>query len=63
MKSLWRHKKTGNIYEVSYMEVINCTNAQDGQIMVLYKRGGKTFVREINEFKEKFEPVTIRRLF
>lgn len=49
----WRNKKTSRIYEVVGC-VLNATNAMDGQIMVHY---GETFVREIGEFKEKFEKV------
>lgn len=48
------HKKTGNIYNVITSNVINCTNAQDGQQMVLYTKDGMWFVREKKEFEEKF---------
>lgn len=48
------HKKTGKSYE-SDMTVINATNAQDGQIMILYHdNSGNYFVREEHEFFEKF---------
>lgn len=53
----YRNIKNGNIYEVIRNDVINCTNINDGQIMVLYKSEkypGKIFVREINEFNTKF---------
>ena len=53
-----RHKKTGNIYQRFNDVVIDCTNARDGQQMVLYYRDGKFFVRELQEFNEKFELVT-----
>lgn len=56
----FKHLKTGNIYEMLRDDVINCTNANDEQIMVLYKRVSipdKIFVREKNEFYEKFEKV------
>lgn len=52
-----RHKKTGNIYDVERLSVINCTNANDGQLMVLYHRNGLHFVREQTEFFKKFENV------
>jgi len=59
--SLWKHTKTGNVY-VLIFHALNCTNAQDGQAMVLYRRHDpditgdmKYFVREFNEFKQKFE--------
>lgn len=48
------HKKTGNTYTVITSNVINCTNAQDGQQMVLYTKDGMWFVREKKEFEEKF---------
>lgn len=51
---IYKNKKTGNEYKVLFT-VINCTNAEDGQEMVAYIGGGKIFVREINEFFEKFE--------
>ena len=47
------HRKTGNTYKV-IGDTLNCTNAQDGQVMVLYEREGKTFVRELSEFLDKF---------
>ena len=56
----YKHLKTGNIYEVIRDDVVNCTNANDDQIMVLYKTErypDKIFVREINEFNEKFKPL------
>lgn len=48
------HKKTGNKY--FYCRVlINATNDNDGQLMVLYKNeNNMRFVRELNEFCEKF---------
>lgn len=56
----FRNKKNGNIYEVIREDVINCTNANDDQIMVLYKseeHQGMLFVREKSEFYIKFEEV------
>ena len=50
---IWRHNKTGKIYK-TLGTVINCTNEQDGQIMYLYTDGNLTFVREANEFLNKF---------
>lgn len=48
------HKKTGKVYE-SDMTVINATNKDDGQIMVLYHdERGNYFVREEKEFFKKF---------
>ena len=49
------HKKTGNIYYVVDY-VTNCTNKNDGEEMVLYKNQiGYIFVRESEEFWEKFD--------
>jgi len=46
--------KTGNKYFV-VGSVINATNEQDGQFMLLYKNEeGDMFVREKEEFMEKF---------
>lgn len=61
---IYKHKKSGRLYTVVSMNVINGTNKDDGTIMVLYtgmKRDGSghgQFVRELNEFNEKFEPTT-----
>jgi hypothetical protein len=54
---IYRHKKTGKHYRVYSMDIINCTNANDDQIMVWYKDkvGNKSFVREKQEFLERFE--------
>lgn len=54
----FEHIKTGNIYEMVRDDVINCTNANDDQVMVLYKRPeypDLIFVREKNEFFQKFK--------
>jgi hypothetical protein len=57
----YQHIKTGRIYKVISMDVINGTNVDDGKIMVLYegmKRDGSgvgIFVREHSEFVEKFK--------
>ena len=55
MKMFFQNKKTKGIYKVLYEEAINCTNAQDGQIMVIYTNGKEVFVREQKEFQEKFD--------
>ena len=54
----FKNIKNGNIYEVIREDVINCTNANDGQTMVLYKSEKSPdllFVREKSEFLQKFE--------
>ena len=53
------HIKSGRIYDVLSTNIINGTNKDDGDVMVLYegekRDGGKAqFVREITEFNEKF---------
>lgn len=56
----YRNIKNGNTYEVIRDDVINCTNANDGQIMVLYKSQKSPellFVREKSEFLQKFEAI------
>ena len=53
----YRNIKNGNIYEVIRDDVINCTNANDNQKMVLYRCDeypDLLFVREKNEFNIKF---------
>ena len=50
---LYCHIKTGNTYQY-IEEVVNATNKNDGEAMILYCRNGKYFVREKTEFFEKF---------
>ena len=54
----YRNKKNGKIYTVTG-EALNCTNAQDGQKMFIYKVSDcdLTCVRSKEEFYEKFELV------
>lgn len=50
----YMHNKTGNEYTVEG-EALDCTNSRDGQIVVLYRnKNGQLFVREKNEFLQKF---------
>ena len=56
----YKNKKKGTYYFLLNNNVKNCTNANDGQIMVLYKsidEPGLFFVREKEEFFMKFEEV------
>lgn len=61
MTEKYKHKKSGRIYEVVSKSIVNATNAVDGQIMIMYigeKKDGSgrgVFVREADEFHEKFE--------
>lgn len=52
-----RHKKTGTIYYVIGEPRIHCTNGFEDQMMIQYALPSmaKIFVREQNEFWEKFE--------
>lgn len=54
-KQRYKHKKTGKTYLAYDPNIINATNANDQQILILYTNGTKIFVREYNEFHEKFE--------
>jgi hypothetical protein len=54
-KGLYRNKETKSLYFI-----IDIGNAPDGQIMVIYRSYeelGPIFIREVNEFKEKFTHV------
>ena len=60
MTTKFKHLKTGDTYYLIRDDVKNCTNANDNQIMVLYKRDGYPdllFVREKSEFYKKFEKI------
>ena len=59
---VFKNKKKGTLYKL-IGTAINCTNAQDGQIMLIYEPIEQTnehlvFVRERNEFYEKFEQIS-----
>lgn len=50
-----KNKKNQNDYRV-VGKLVNATNANDGQLMVLYVcKEGNVYVRSLDEFKEKFE--------
>lgn len=52
------HKKTGKEYTILDDNIINCTNANDQERMVLYVNNddiSRLFVRKYEEFLEKFE--------
>ena len=59
--SIWKHKKTGNIYAVLYDKAIECTNGREDINYTVYTNvndmNGKIFVRETNEFYQKFERI------
>ena len=61
--SWWTNKKNGKLYRVLRSDIINATNDAIAQTMVLYyvyepvdvPELAPLFVREINEFQEKFQ--------
>lgn len=56
--SSYRSKKNGNIYTVMDFFITNATNAQDGDLMVLYfDKHMNPYVRNKEEFYEKFTEV------
>ena len=54
----FKNKKKGTEY-IYLGDCINCTNSQDGQLMCLYTDGELIFVREKEEFMQKFIKVNI----
>lgn len=57
---IWMNKKNKNKYLV-LGTARNCTNAQDGQVMIRYANLGSlsdVLVREQVEFELKFDPVS-----
>lgn len=50
------HKKTGNTYFLLNDELIECTNGREDKKYCLYASlAGMVFVREADEFYQKFE--------
>ena len=61
MSQNYKHRKSGEIYIVLDISVMNATNKQAGQPMVLYQNeDGDKFVREHREFYNKFELVPVK---
>ena len=60
MSDTYQHNKTGKLCLVISQNIVNATNSDDGTRMVLYSGvtrdncGSGLFVREYNEFHEKF---------
>jgi len=57
---LYKHNKTGHCYKL-VETCINATNKDEGKVMVIYRsvEGPEiTFVRDLNEFNEKFTKIT-----
>lgn len=58
MHKQYRNKKTGGVYRLVAVNVTNTTNENDGQKMFLYQNDkSELFVRDENEFLEKFEKI------
>lgn len=55
---MFRNIKTKDFYMVFYA-AIDATNARDGAAVVVYRKLGsdQMFVRDLDEFREKFERV------
>lgn len=51
----WFNNKNNTIYHAIGISV-NATNDLDGQIGVVYKKGGSLYFRELTEFLIKFRP-------
>ena len=51
------NKKHNREYTVLSDEIINATNYANNKKMVLYTNGKELFVRDADEFEEKFEPI------
>jgi hypothetical protein len=59
---VYAHKKSGSTYSVLHIAT-DATNSRDGNLVVVYRRydpktrecGVQVFVRDINEFREKFD--------
>lgn len=50
------HKKTGNMYILLNDDLIECTNGREEKVYCLYVNlEGMAFVRERDEFYQKFE--------
>jgi hypothetical protein len=60
-KSIWRNKKTNGLYEVLF-SAQDATNGREMQAVFVYMdTEGKKFVRNSDEFLEKFEHITSHR--
>ncbi len=56
---VYTNKKNRREYRVLLTNIINATNEQDGQVMVVYKqiKGEQIYVRSADEFRQKFKYV------
>lgn len=56
MNGPWKNNKNGRIYTVTGTR-LNCTNDEDGQVMVDYEFDDQRYCREVKEFQVKFTKV------
>ena len=62
--NVWRNKKTKNLYEILNDSVYNATNGCEEIPHVLYRNAdGNTYVREREEFYEKFEKTELHSMY
>ena len=52
--AIYRHLKTGKHYYVIRDDLIQCTNGCEGEKYVMYSDGIRMYVREFEEFHQKF---------
>ena len=52
--NIYRHIKTGKYYFKIGERVIQCTNGHETESYILYSDGIRIYVREANEFDQKF---------
>jgi hypothetical protein len=61
IEGTWRNNKTGDLYLINDGNVIDATNATNGEVMVLYRKAHhnppQQYVREKAEFLQKFTKV------
>ena len=57
---IYKNKKTGNLYRLLAVAT-DCTNSRDSSNVIVYcpdDNEHSIFVRDIDEFNDKFDPVT-----
>jgi len=58
MKGIWLNNKTKKKYMVTGIR-LDATNGREGQLIVNYEDGEKEFVRDLDEFTDKFKPLQL----
>ena len=63
MANIFENNKTKVLYKITDKPVTNATNAQDGEVMILYEnKEGELFIREWKEFHIKFTQTNLESL-